>query len=254
MLELIVFCIKCLQWIFRKVYGGWRVWNLCVLPREKSFIRGFCARLFGVLPGYARGIFSSIGKWNPILVGLLVVMSINCVVNLCSCVDFVIGFPVWLWTHLEKTLITLMQPSAAQRVAVTRSRSWPAVAAALALHLIIDWKYSFNEQQLQSGCDSRSRACERQRRAARRRRISVISVFYRVRMETNCIYSAPGWRISIFAGFICRHSGHLSWWVFFPLNVGKMLQFQIHSATLRKSCSDRIAFLNTTENPSRVTR
>ena len=25
---------------------------------------------------------------------MLVVMSINCVVNLCSCVDFVIGFPV----------------------------------------------------------------------------------------------------------------------------------------------------------------
>ena len=33
---------------------------------------------------------------------MLVVMSINCVVNLCSCVDFVIGFPVWLWIHLEK--------------------------------------------------------------------------------------------------------------------------------------------------------
>ena len=33
-------------------------------------------------------------------------------------VIFVIGFSVWLWTHLEKTLITLMQPSAAQRVAV----------------------------------------------------------------------------------------------------------------------------------------
>ena len=30
---------------------------------------------------------------------MLVVMSINCVVNLCSCVDFVIGFLVWLWTH-----------------------------------------------------------------------------------------------------------------------------------------------------------
>ena len=27
---------------------------------------------------------------------MLVVMSINCVANLCSCVDFVIGFPVCL--------------------------------------------------------------------------------------------------------------------------------------------------------------
>ena len=88
-----------------------------------------------------------------------------------------VGFPVWLWIHWEKTLITLMQPSAAQRVAVTRSRSWPAVAAALALHLIIDWKYSFNGQQLQSGCEAGRDQRERQRRAARRRRISVISVF-----------------------------------------------------------------------------
>ena len=29
-------------------------------------------------------------------------MSINCVANLCSSVDFVIGFPVWLWIHLIK--------------------------------------------------------------------------------------------------------------------------------------------------------
>ena len=33
---------------------------------------------------------------------MLVVMSLNCVVNLCSSVDFVIGFPVGLWIHLEK--------------------------------------------------------------------------------------------------------------------------------------------------------
>ena len=37
-------------------------WNLCVFLGEKRFIMGFYARSFGVLPGYARGIFSSIGK------------------------------------------------------------------------------------------------------------------------------------------------------------------------------------------------
>ena len=37
--------------------------------REKRFIIRFYARSFGVLPGYARGIFSIIGKCNPILAG-----------------------------------------------------------------------------------------------------------------------------------------------------------------------------------------
>ena len=68
-LELIMFYDFYSQWIFRKVYGGWRLWILCVFLREKRFIMRFYARSFWVLPGYARGIFSIIGKWNPILVG-----------------------------------------------------------------------------------------------------------------------------------------------------------------------------------------
>ena len=46
---------------------GFGIYVFCFGKRD-SFL-GFCARSFGVLPGYARGIFSSIGKCNPILAG-----------------------------------------------------------------------------------------------------------------------------------------------------------------------------------------
>ena len=46
---------------------GFGIYVFCFGKRDSFW--GFCARLFGVLPGYARGIFSSIEKCNPILVG-----------------------------------------------------------------------------------------------------------------------------------------------------------------------------------------
>ena len=60
-------------------------------------------------------------------------------------------------------------------------------------------------------------------------------------METNCIYSAPDGNFSIFVGFFSRLSWLLFCKVFFDLNVGKMLQFQIRFAALRESYLDRIA-------------
>ena len=46
--ELIMFYDIYSQWIFRKVYGGWRVWNLCVFFGEKRFILGvLCAVVWG---------------------------------------------------------------------------------------------------------------------------------------------------------------------------------------------------------------
>ena len=57
-----------------------------------------CAVFWGFRTIRARD-FQDYWKMKSYLRRMLVVKSINCVVNLCSCVDFVIGFLVWLWTH-----------------------------------------------------------------------------------------------------------------------------------------------------------
>ena len=79
---------------------GFGIYVFC--PGKRDSFLGFCARLFGVLPGYARGIFSSIEKCNPILEECWSRCLLTVLLICVHLLIFVIGFPVWLWIHLEK--------------------------------------------------------------------------------------------------------------------------------------------------------
>ena len=66
---------------------------MCFASGKEIHYLVLCAVFLGFGTIRARD-FQDYWKMKSYLRRMLVVMSINCVVNLCSCVDFVIGFPV----------------------------------------------------------------------------------------------------------------------------------------------------------------